>query len=331
MTTRRQRIAIFVALCGFAAILPVQRWLDDLRQREGLVQSAADIIEVTGNVALAGWRAVVADVFWLKADALQYQGKLENILWFLTGITKLQPDLPEVWDFISWHVAYNLFHEVESREDKWALLSRGLDLGEEGVRKNPKSADLWYSLGYRYYHKFDEHYFPDAPYFRKQFREKTHGRDNYEVAIDRVHQSCALDTNEIHSRFACHVYDRWVVTAYMDGDLEKSLKLAEEALELWDSVFKEFDVHGEAAALGYDLNKKFEDEARKRGAAISKDLAAASAEKSGDLKKALGLYEESLKLWEYLVKSGGMTDYDERPRDRVAGKIADLKKKLGVK
>jgi tetratricopeptide (TPR) repeat protein len=327
---RRQLLALLIAVCCFTLIQPVQRRLNEVREREGLVQSAADIIEVTGNVALAGWRAVVTDVFWVKVDALQNQGKLENILWFLTAITKLQPDLPEVWDFISWHVAYNLFHEVESREDKWAFLSRGLDLGEEGVRKNPKDSDLWYSLGYRYYHKFDDHFFPDFAYFRKRFREKT-GRDNYDVAIDRVHHSTALVTNEIHSRFACHIYDRWVLTVYMEGDLEKSLKLAEEAVELWDSVFKEFDVHGQAVAAGVDLNKNFLDEARTRGLAIGEDLAAAAAEKSGDLRKALGLYEESVKLWDKLAKSGGLGSRDERPRNRVAGRIADLKKKLGAK
>ena len=338
MTTRRQLIALLIAVGCFAAIVPVQRTLDGIRQREGLVQSAGDIIEVTGNVALAGWRALIADVFWVKVDALQVQGKLENIRWFLWAITKLQPDLPEVWDFISWHVAYNLFHEVEAREDKWALMYQGMDLGLEGIYKNPKDAGLLHSMGYRFYHKFDGHYFPDAPYFRKRWREtpltnpwdkEYSGLENFEVAIILLHKSVALETNEVRSRFACHVWNRWVLAAYGDGDLEKSLKLAEEALESWDSLFKEFDVHGTAASLGFDLNKKFLDEARKREAAIYKDCQAARAEKAGDLKKALSLSEESLAIWTPLAKESG--PLDEPPRDTVAAKVAELKKKLGVK
>jgi hypothetical protein len=185
-------------------------------------------------------------------------------------------------------------------------------------------------MGYRFYHKFDDHYFPDAPYFRKKFFEKT-GKDNYRIGIDLIHKSVALETNEVRSRFACHIYDRWVVTAYLEGDLEKSLKLAEEALESWDSLFKEFDVHGTAASLGFDLNKKFMDEARKRGTAIDRAVRAAAAEKAGDLKGALRLSEESLKLWEELAKVGGTGTYDEKPRDKAAAKVAELKKKLGVK
>jgi len=331
---RRQLIALLIALACFAAIVPVQRKLSEIRNREGLAQSAADIIEVTGNAALAGWRAIIADVFWVKADALQVQGKLENIRWFLWAITKLQPDMPEVWDFISWHVSYNLFHEVESREDKWALMYEGLTLGLEGLRKNPKSADLYHSMGYRFYHKFDSHYFPDAPYFRKRWRETKRndeysGKDNFQVAIELLHKSVALEPNEIRSRFACHVYDRWVDVVYNEGDLEKSLKLAEEAVKSWDLLFKEFDVHGTAASMGFDLNKKFLDEARRREEAIDKDVAAAEAEKAGDLKKALGLSEQSLAIWTPLAKESGT--FDDAPRDKVAAKVAELKKKLGIK
>ena len=337
MTTRRQLTALLIAVCCFAAIVPVQRKLNEIRTREGLVQSAGDIIEVTGNVALAGWRALIADVFWVKVDALQVQGKLENIRWFLWGITKLQPDQSEVWDFISWHVAYNLFHEVESREDKWALMYQGLELGLEGISKNPKSADLLHSTGYRFYHKFDPRYFPDAPYFRKRWIEAPRnditdgfaGQDNYRVAIDLVLRSVALETNEVRSRFACHIYDRWVLTVYNEGDLEKSLKLAEEALESWDSLFREFDVHGEAASTGFDLNKKFMDQARRREEAISKDVASAAAQKAGDLQKALALSEQSLQSWEQIVKQN--SSYDEGPRDKVAARVAELKKRLGIK
>ncbi len=325
MKNRRLWLALLIALCCFAAIVPVQRKLSAIRQREGLTQSAADIIEVTGNVALAAWRAIIADVFWVKVDALQQQGKLENILWFLTAITKLQPDLPEVWDFISWHVAYNLFHEVESREDKWSLMDQGLELGLEGIRKNPNNPMLLHNMGYRFYHKFDARYFPDSPYYRKRFRDKYH-RDNYEVAIELIHRSVALETHEIRSRFACHVYNRWVVASFNDGDWEKSLKLAEEALESWNSVFKEFDVHGTAASMGLDLNKKFMDEAYRRGQAILLDVQAAAAEKSGDLKRALALFEQSLPLWERLVKESGGDD--DGPRSKIAARIADLKKKL---
>lgn len=327
---RRQLIALFLALCAFAVVVPIQTKLGHLRHREGLAQPTADVIEVTGNVALAAWRAVVADVFWVKADALQHQGKLEHILWFLTAITKLQPNLPEVWDFISWHVAYNLFYEVESREDKWALLDHGLELGLEGVRKNPNSPDLLHSLGYRFYHKFDEHYFPDAPYFRKKFREKFH-QDNFRIAIDLIHRSVALERNEVRSRFACHIYDRWVDCEYMEGQPEKSLKLAEEGLQCWDSVFKEFDIHGQAASLGLDLNKKFLDEAHIRGTAIDRAVRAAAAEKAGDLNTALSLWQESHKFWDHLVQKGGKSSYDEGPRNQAADKIAQIKKKLGKK
>ena len=138
-----------------------------------------------------------------------------------------------------------------------------------------------------------------------------------------------METNEVRSRFACHIYDRWVLTAYNEGDLEKSLKLAEEALESWDSLFKEFDVHGEAASAGFDLNKKFMDQARRREEAIGKDAASAAAEKAGDLQKALALSEQSLKLWEQIVKQN--SSYDEGPREKVAARVAELKKRPGIK
>jgi len=322
--------ASVLSLVIFLAVLfPVSSRFTEMRRDMLPPQPAQDIIEVTGNVFLIGFRAVVVDILYVQADALQQQGRIDQIPWRLTAILKLQPDLPEVWRFIAWHEIYNLGNEMDAPEDKWNFFVRGMEDFEAGARKMPRSGRLRLDAGHTMVHKCSDEWFPEASFFRRkvrQWKKKT----CYEEAINWFEQAIrtpeyrnlkSAGTKDIWCRQITHTLDKWVRQAFLDDELDVALRVAERAVEKWRWVA---GLHpGDPRYPQADLNLEFLAKAEDRLLAIKKYIKARELEKQGKRAEAKKYAEESLAIWKRL------SEFNPRTGDGPAcRKVERLVKRL---
>ena len=113
---------------------------------------------VTGVIVgaiLGGFREVAASMLWMKTDALWDKGEGTHVqaLWTMRLTTLLDPHWLEPWRITGWHLAYNMFVETDSAEEKAKFLQMGVDSLKEGVSWNPDRYDLYFELGWTYFDK----------------------------------------------------------------------------------------------------------------------------------------------------------------------------------
>jgi len=106
------------------------------------------------TVAMGGFRGVIADLLWLRASALQQDGKYFELVQLADWITKLEPRMKQVWAFHAWNMAYNISVLFNNPADRWRWVRQGIMLlRDEGLRYNPGEPNLYRELGWIYQHK----------------------------------------------------------------------------------------------------------------------------------------------------------------------------------
>jgi tetratricopeptide (TPR) repeat protein len=109
--------------------------------------------EFAGTLLLGGLRGLVTDLVWMRAmDAKETKQYYESVALFGL-ISRLQPRFAKVWEFGSHDMAYNIAHEAESRQDKFAWFQAGLEFNRQGVLRNPLNEDILRHLAWMFYHK----------------------------------------------------------------------------------------------------------------------------------------------------------------------------------
>jgi tetratricopeptide (TPR) repeat protein len=140
---------------------------------------------------LGGFRAVVADIFWLT----DVTGGFQNEEWYRVkrGVdvaTTLQPRFIPFWDNGGWHLAWNASSDAaRDRDEKDPLrklknerfwIEAGEDTLKRGVAINPDKYTLYATLGHLYqqklkdYRKAADYYYqasrqPDSPAYLERF------------------------------------------------------------------------------------------------------------------------------------------------------------------
>jgi hypothetical protein len=116
--------------------------------------------------ALSGFRALVADVLYIKSYTVWQNTEWGRLKLMLEAVCALQPRCVTFWDMAGWHMAYNA--SVAAREDEslppatrlraereyWKL---GEDFLARGAVNNPDKAKLFELLGNLYRDKFVDH------------------------------------------------------------------------------------------------------------------------------------------------------------------------------
>ena len=59
-------------------------------------------------VGLGGFRGVISEVLWLRADRLQEQGRYFELAQLAEWINALDPRAADAWAFSAWNLAYNI-------------------------------------------------------------------------------------------------------------------------------------------------------------------------------------------------------------------------------
>lgn len=151
------------------------------RQESELVVSLEDTRGMPPHVALVTaalgtFRGLAVDALWLRAESLQDAGQYYEAQTLSQWITALQPRFPRVWAFQAWNMAYNISVTTRVPEEKWAWVSRGMDLLRfRGIPLNPKDPDLPMELGWIYFQKIGGKTDRDHWYYKgklaREFRE----------------------------------------------------------------------------------------------------------------------------------------------------------------
>ena len=97
------------------------------------------------------FRGILAGWAYLKANQYFYEGKWKKITPFLRIRATLEPELTDSWSVGSWHLAFNLSKEAESPSERERMIEVGIEFLKEGIKKNPKTAHLYFDLAWTYY------------------------------------------------------------------------------------------------------------------------------------------------------------------------------------
>lgn len=153
----RVSLAIGVALLVAAHLIAVH-WIAPRRAEVVTTAEIHDALtpgEFAGTLMLGGFRGLATDLLWMRAVAAKDAGRFYESLALCEAIARVQPRFEQVWEFMSWDLAYNIAHEIDDDDGKWAWFQAGLGFNARGCRRNPDSVRLLRHLAWMFHHKGD--------------------------------------------------------------------------------------------------------------------------------------------------------------------------------
>jgi hypothetical protein len=181
-----------LAVVLLAGVFQVQRSMTDDRARLGLVrdidQAGMPPVLAFTTVALGGFRGLIANALWMRANDLQEQDKYFEMVQLADWITKLEPRFVQVWTVQAWNMAYNISVKFTDPADRWRWVERGIQLlRDEGLRYNPDETLIYRELSWFFRHKMgqnldDAHLYYKAVWFN-QMNQLLGARPNYDELL----------------------------------------------------------------------------------------------------------------------------------------------------
>ncbi len=162
MNTKLQRV-ICLLLAGtlLFGVSRLQRSLNNDRERLGLtrvqpLENAPPVLAFT-TLALGGFRGLISNVLWIRANDLQDQDKFFEMAQLADWITKLEPHYVHVWLNQAWNMAYNISVKFKDFPDRWRWVKRGVELlRDQGLKYNPNETLIYRELAWFFQHKMGQ-------------------------------------------------------------------------------------------------------------------------------------------------------------------------------
>ena len=237
----------------------------------GPVFTIEDVPTQAVLTVLGGFRGPYAVYLWIQVEEEKHRRQHFSLVDRYFKIASLQPDYDAVWVFHIWNLAYNISAQWHSMEHKYQWIRRAVEFGEEGHRRNPRSAEVMASLGNVYMDKLGLS--QEAPHYRRRVREDE-GRSTFLAAhdwFDRARKANdlygtlghGLSKTVVYSQ-ACHAATYYAteetLAAYGDlesgaearragsasaaaGALHAGLARLDEAVAAWDWARREWQDH----------------------------------------------------------------------------------------
>jgi hypothetical protein len=121
--------------------------------RAAVLDNAPPMLAFT-TVALGGFRGLISNFLWIRANDLQTDDKFFEAAQLADWITKLEPTYAAVWVFQGWNMAYNISVKFKDFPDRWRWVEHGIELlRDDGLRYNPNSVDIYRELAWFFQHK----------------------------------------------------------------------------------------------------------------------------------------------------------------------------------
>jgi hypothetical protein len=128
------------------------------------------------TVALGGFRGLIANALWIRANELQENDKFFEMVQLSDWITKLQPHFTTVWVHMAWNMAYNISIKFTDPRDRWQWVQRGIELlRDQGLKWNPKETLIYRELGWFFQHKMGQDLDDAHMYFKTAWANEMQG------------------------------------------------------------------------------------------------------------------------------------------------------------
>lgn len=111
--------------------------------------------EFAGTLMLGGFRGLACDLLWMRAMSAKENRRFYESVALFQAIARVQPRFEQIWEYMSWDLAYNISVEVDDEDGKWSWYLAGLDANVRGCRRNPESERLLRHLAWMFHHKGD--------------------------------------------------------------------------------------------------------------------------------------------------------------------------------
>ncbi len=140
------------------------------------LQNAPPLLAFT-TVALGGFRGLISNMLWMRANDLQIDDKFFEAAQLADWITDLEPHFAQVWNFQAWNMAYNISVKFKENapgdySDRWRWVDRGIELlRDRGLRYNPDDVSICFQLGWIFFHKIGENLDDGNMYYKQQWFE----------------------------------------------------------------------------------------------------------------------------------------------------------------
>ena len=150
-------IILVLCLTASGAMLPgllAESDANVLRYTNVSVEGAPPIVVL--GTAIGALRGLIADIYWIKANAMKEKGLYFEAMADADMITKLQPRFAQVWAFHGHNMAYNISVTCNTKEERWEWVNAGIRLvRNEGLRYNPNDMGLHRDLSFWFAHKIE--------------------------------------------------------------------------------------------------------------------------------------------------------------------------------
>ena len=139
----KKSLLLALAALLLVSVAPIQRALNRDRKALGSTRieplvNAPPVLAFT-TVALGGFRGLISNALWIRANDLQEEDKFFEMAQLADWITKLEPHFVQVWLVRAWNMAYNISIKFKDWPDRWRWVSRGIELLRmTGLRYNPR-------------------------------------------------------------------------------------------------------------------------------------------------------------------------------------------------
>ena len=121
---------------------------------------------------LGGFRGIVSEAIWFRANRLQDEGRYGELAQLATWLTYLEPHTPEVWAYTAWNLAYNVSVTMSTPEDRWRWVSASLRLlRDDGLSFNPANPELYRELAWLFLFKMGSGLDTAASHYKAEWKK----------------------------------------------------------------------------------------------------------------------------------------------------------------
>jgi len=175
MSHRLKKILLLLlAVALLAGASQVQKSLNrdrkqlDLTNMEPL-KNAPPLLAFT-TVALGGFRGLISNFLWIRANNLQQEDKFFEAVQLANWITDLEPHFAQVWAYQAWNMAWNISVKFSDFNDRWRWVQRGIELlRDDALRYNPDDTLIYFNLSWIFQSKMGQNTDDANQYYKAQW------------------------------------------------------------------------------------------------------------------------------------------------------------------
>ena len=175
MSSKLKKILLLLlAALLLVSIAPIQSAMNRDRKTLGItrtepLENAPPVLAFT-TVALGGFRGLISNALWIRANDLQEEDKFFEMAQLADWITKLEPHFVQVWLVQAWNMAYNISVKFKDWPDRWRWVSRGVELlRDQGLKYNPNETLIYRELAWFFQHKMGQNLDDASVYYKQQW------------------------------------------------------------------------------------------------------------------------------------------------------------------